>query len=145
MNRMSKGLVFTAALAAVVSVGQSAWSGKPENDKIAELEPKVAAAKTSLKASCGCDIGVVVKWDMFKKAEDMGNVDVTLGNVTRQSKEHCETPADKQKMCSNLSGFELWWNEGPKNPEMQGKTMKLYMGWNHQNGFSAPGKLMDKF
>jgi hypothetical protein len=126
-NVIKTGKWFIGA-AVMVSVGlgaHSAWSGKPERDKVDALTPKVKATKDAIKSNCGCDVAVDVKFDGYKAVEDMNYIERSLDSLGTTTKNYCVKDADKKAFCSNVNKAEYTWADSPAAPKMDGKTLKI--------------------
>ena len=128
MITVEKWFLGAAVLLAAGLVGQSAWSGKPERDRVDELQPKVKETKDAIKSACGCDTALNVKFDTYKTVGDMSAIPHTLGAITSATKNYCVKPADKKAFCGNVSAVEIAWASSVDSPKMEGKTLKTHTG-----------------
>jgi hypothetical protein len=143
MIKATQWLAGAAVLVAVGLVGRTAWSGKPERDKIEELGPHVADAVASVKADCGCDVAVSVKFDTYPDASSMSGVTPLLTGLKGAAKSHCAKPADKQALCSSLSAVEITYSG--EAPIMVGKTLKAHSEGGSHSGEHDLSELFDHF
>jgi hypothetical protein len=139
----SRWFVGTATLIAAASLASSAWSGKPERDKQAALEPKVTATKDGIKSDCGCDVAVKVQWDTYKAVVDMERIGPFLDALAKTSKSHCAKPADKKAYCSALSAVDVSWGTG--FAAMDGKTLKVHSAATYEATDYELNQIMNKF
>jgi hypothetical protein len=144
-NKATKWVLGAAVLTSTGLLGQNAWSGKPERDKIDELTPKVADAKTNIKASCGCDVGIDVKFDTYKAADDMRNISRSLDAVTAASKNYCVKPSDKKAFCGNVSSVEVSWALSIDPPKMDGKKLVMHSNYLSYNSDTNLAVVFNKF
>lgn len=110
---MKKGFVF-GGLVLVVSV--FAFAGKLERDKKAELEPRVKAATEAFKKNCGCGVAITVKWDNYKKADDMGQIGWAMDSIKDGSESYCKDAGGKKAMC-NMKSIEYSFGSTDEQPK----------------------------
>jgi hypothetical protein len=145
MVKASRLFVGAAVLLSAGLFGQSAWSGKPERDKVDELQPKIKETKEGIKSACGCDVAVDVKFDTYKTVDTMSSIGTVLGGVVNATKNYCVKPADKKALCSNLSTVEISWTTSLDHPKMEGKTLKLHTAPASYNTESETTKVLNSF
>jgi hypothetical protein len=143
MQKTTKWPVQLAVLASLGLLATTAWSGKPERDKLDELTPKVADAKSQIKAACGCDVAVNVKYDTYKSAGDMSGISNVLDSVKGAAKSHCVKPADKTALCTSLNTVEI--SLAGDSPSMEGKTLKAHCNAGQYNTQSDINRIFDKY
>jgi hypothetical protein len=118
-----------------LALGSLGIAGKPERDKAAELKPTVEANAAKIKAACGCEVAVDVKWDSYTKADDMRRITEDLNEVVGAATSQCNSPDNKTAMCKNVKTIEVSFANPVTAPEMKGTTLVT-----HSNGSSYAGK-----
>lgn len=94
-------------IVALAVVATLAWAGKPERDKQKEVTPLVATHAKTVKTACGCDVKFDVKWDSYKKADDMWRVKETAEAFAKAATAYCESDEDKKAFCANVKSVSI--------------------------------------
>ncbi len=102
-NRFS----LTAMIFAMLAISSVAMAGKPERDAQKELTPKLAALKSDIKARCGCDLDVTVRWESYTRADDMACIEDSLNGLSVGTKKNCDDANEKKITCAHLKAYEL--------------------------------------
>lgn len=132
---------------AVVVVAAVAWAGKPERDKQKEVTPLVTEHGKAVKAACGCEVKLNVKWDSYKKADDMMRVKEVAEAFATAAKAHCESDEDKKLFCANVKAVEISFGKdvGDVEYKEKEKTFVAHSNDSSYNGDHQFKPFLDKF
>ena len=139
----NKSVIFAGILLFTIGGAAPAYAGKPERDKAEELKPTLTETKDGMKAACGCDIAVEVKWDSYATVNDMGAIYGALGTLKSNMISHCATEADKKAICENVMGAEIVFGS---DAAVKYSAKKISISTNEAYaGDSAYSEILDKF
>ena len=74
----------------------------------------MAEAKAAVKRACGCAVGINVKWDSYKKADDMFQVPNALHDIVSASTAQCTDDDEKKALGTSLKAYELVFDDSAR-------------------------------